>query len=251
LTAYWWVTPESNPSLPIEWRLVDGSGGIVDSRESNIATEFPSRHGSGAGLADRPALLAAHVTLEPPRKALPGTYHIVVAEPGSPAGEVVGRVHVKDWERLSELPQIANQSEARLAGGAIALRGFEVATQAEAQQGLDVRVLWQAESAIEDDWKVFVHLLDEDGKLVAQSDGFPADGIRRTDGWARGEVIEDRYHVSLPHGLAGGRYELLIGLYDPVTGVRAPVEGGAGPDTVLLAIVDATGDSVHVDHPGP
>ncbi|MFN2115350.1 MAG: protein O-mannosyl-transferase family [Anaerolineae bacterium] len=247
VTAYWWVAPGDDPATPVTWRLTDADGEVVDSAQTVVAAGF---HGDAAGgtepLGETPALVATAVTLTPPRHAAIGPYDIAVAVPGSDGHAVVGRVPVRDWHRAYVVPRLESTSNASLAGAAIELPGFEVVPTLT---GLDVRLAWRATAAPSEDWKVFVHLRgtlgggDDDisGQPAAQSDGFPVGGLRHTDSWAPGEVVEDRYFVQLPTGLPDGRYELVAGLYRPDTGERAPIEGGYGPDTVLLAIVEVVG----------
>lgn len=61
---------------------------------------------------------------------------------------------------------------------------------------------------------VFVHLLDENGVLVAQSDGFPLAGAYPMSGWQNNEVVLDRRYLS------GNGNRLLVGLYDGASGER-------------------------------
>ncbi len=63
----------------------------------------------------------------------------------------------------------------------------------------------------------FVHLLDQDGRIVAQDDQVPQQGRRPTNTWLSGEVVEDNYELRLPADLAPGRYRLVVGLYDANT----------------------------------
>jgi len=69
-------------------------------------------------------------------------------------------------------------------------------------------------------YRVFVHLLDADGNLIAQSDGEPANWTRPTTGWMAGEFISDT------HTLNSVGETILIGLYDPETGERLVLKDG-------------------------
>jgi hypothetical protein len=81
-------------------------------------------------------------------------------------------------------------------------------------------LLWQADAELPQSWRVFVHLLDEDGQMVAQADGEPANWTRPTTGWAAGEFVLDTHTLTLPNGPATSNYTWRIGLYDPATGER-------------------------------
>jgi hypothetical protein len=58
---------------------------------------------------------------------------------------------------------------------------------------------------------VFVHLLDQDGSLIAQLDRQP-EGYPTSD-WQPGERVMDSYLVKLPAGLDEGEYLLQTGFY--------------------------------------
>jgi hypothetical protein len=65
-------------------------------------------------------------------------------------------------------------------------------------------------------YHIFVHAVDEDGQLLAQSDGEPAGWTRPTTGWAVGEYIVDEHSLVMPPGVTA----LRVGVYDPDSGRR-------------------------------
>ncbi len=70
-------------------------------------------------------------------------------------------------------------------------------------------------------YRVFVHVLDENGNLIAQSDAIPDNWTRPTTGWVTGEYIRDRHIIPLPADVKSGEYTLLVGFYDTATNKRA------------------------------
>ena len=78
---------------------------------------------------------------------------------------------------------------------------------------LAVRLLWRDDRPVPGAFTVFVHLDDAHGRLVAQQDGIPGAGLRPTDAWQPGDLIEDRHGVVLPPSLPAGAYRLNVGLY--------------------------------------
>jgi hypothetical protein len=101
-------------------------------------------------------------------------------------------------------------------------------------------LFWKRLVALEEDYSVFVHLLDGSGGVVAQNDSAPAGGSRPTSGWREGEDIVDRHGVLLPEGLPPGEYTLAVGMYFPETGIRLEItEPGVEPplDSITLGIV--------------
>ena len=76
--------------------------------------------------------------------------------------------------------------------------------------------------------KVFVHLLDGSGRLVAQADGVPVWWTRPLETWRLGEQLLDVYTLSLPEGIRLDEGKLHIGLYDPDTVTRLPARDQGG-----------------------
>ena len=77
--------------------------------------------------------------------------------------------------------------------------------------------------------------------LMAQGDGPALNGDYPTSLWAKGEVIEDRYVLTIPDDLPEGNYPIHIGFYEPQSGARLPVrvEGQAQPhDAYFLGRLD-------------
>jgi hypothetical protein len=86
-----------------------------------------------------------------------------------------------------------------------------------------VTLLWQADAPVSERYKVFLHLLDAGGNLVAQNDGEPIGNLIPTTLWTPGEVVIDRRGVLLPADLPPGVYTLATGLYHLVSEERLPV----------------------------
>ncbi|NIN70253.1 MAG: hypothetical protein GTO63_37360 [Anaerolineae bacterium] len=82
---------------------------------------------------------------------------------------------------------------------------------------------WQAREDVQDSYKVFLHLLDEEGRLVAQRDSQPVGGSRPTATWLEGDEISDNYGVMIPANTDPGWYRLVVGMYEPDTGRRLPI----------------------------
>ena len=86
-------------------------------------------------------------------------------------------------------------------------------------------------------YKVFVHVLDQNGKIVAQTDREPGGGQQPTTSWASNELIVDRYGVLIPEDTAPGTYTIEIGLYG-LEGTRLPVK--AGGDALIVTSVEVS-----------
>ncbi|MCB0216895.1 MAG: hypothetical protein KDH92_09685, partial [Chloroflexi bacterium] len=102
-----------------------------------------------------------------------------------------------------------------------------------------VSLRWRALRRTEGPWSFSLQLLDASGLPVAQVDG-PAGGWERpSTAWRAGERIEQQLTLALPPSLAAGSYPLILALYNPATGYRAPLQGqGTDGDHVVLSTVD-------------
>jgi hypothetical protein len=80
-------------------------------------------------------------------------------------------------------------------------------------QALGVGFSWRVLGAPGERLKVFVHVLDSSGRLVAQHDSEPLAWRSPTDDWQAGEQYTDRHGVHLPPDLPEGEYRVWAGLY--------------------------------------
>jgi hypothetical protein len=85
---------------------------------------------------------------------------------------------------------------------------------------------WRAKTDLSDSYKVFVHLLDQNGQVRAQADAIPVNGARPTTSWLPGEIITDVYTIKLPADLPAGPYRLVAGLYQELDNTRLNLPGG-------------------------
>jgi hypothetical protein len=107
--------------------------------------------------------------------------------------------------------------------------------QAAIEQTADTLTLtleWQVEDVVQRPYTVFNHLIDAQGNLVAQVDGWSVNGKWPPTCWQAGEPIIDQYQINLPNDLPAGNYSLQTGLYDARDGVRLQTE--AGIDFVII-----------------
>jgi hypothetical protein len=91
---------------------------------------------------------------------------------------------------------------------------------------LVANLTWRADGPAQD-LKVFAHVYDANGKMVAQDDGLPAEGFVPAPWWQPGDAITDTRTISLA-GLLPGTYRVMAGLYDPITNTRLETRDAAG-----------------------
>ncbi len=149
---------------------------------------------------------------------------------GRDAGGPIRLGPIKVHGRATPVPTPETRQEVRL-GDQIGLLGYALDRPTiAAGKRLAVTLYWSARGRPSRDYTVFVHLLDADGKLRAQSDGPPSDGHDPTSVWDTGEVIADRHEIPLGSDLTAGTYRIEVGMYAPDTGQRVRVLDDAGRD---------------------
>jgi hypothetical protein len=126
-------------------------------------------------------------------------------------------------------PQTSSRTD--LAGG-VSLLGYDLAVSADQPVGTGSRVgvylYWRATEPLTESLKVFVHLLDPQGNIVAQHDSKPAVWTYDTRDWQPGEVIVDFHCVKVGPVVEDSDYTVVVGLYNENTGVRWPVSDDSG-----------------------
>ena len=131
-------------------------------------------------------------------------------------------------------------------GPAIRLVGYKLVTPTlRAGDNLRLVLYWQADARPEQDYTVFVHVLDDSGLLAAQRDNMPGDDAYVTTQWAVGPLIDDVHTVPLPSDIPAGEYRVVIGMYLWQTGERLPVFSPDGTEIPNGAIIlDQTFDVI-------
>jgi mannosyltransferase len=121
-------------------------------------------------------------------------------------------------------------------GDHISFEGYTLA-QSELSPGdiLQLTLFWQTDVPLPERYKVFLHLLDANGQLVAQRDSEPGGTLKPTNTWLPNETILDNHGLLIPTDLLPGKYTLVLGLYDiadPDT--RLPIQTPDGSVDALL-----------------
>ncbi|HSH05932.1 MAG TPA: glycosyltransferase family 39 protein [Anaerolineae bacterium] len=113
-------------------------------------------------------------------------------------------------------------------GEDIVLAGYTLANGVLADgEVVEVTLFWRGERPLATRYKVFLHLTDMAGNMVAQRDSEPGGGLLLTTEWTPGEVVRDNHGIFVPVGTEAGEYILWLGLYDVADPTaRLVVEGG-------------------------
>jgi len=191
------------------------NGGDIPLATLPIGAEsFPADHWR------RGEIMGQTASIRIPADMPPGEYLLLATVNGA-ATATLGSITVQAQTHIFDLPAAATPAAARF-GDAISLAGYTIAQNNGA---LDVTLFWRADRQIDDDLKVFVHITDAAGNIIAQRDSLPVGGERPTLTWVAGEIIADRYHIPLD----AAKYTVWVGLYNSRTGERLPVAGGGLP----------------------
>jgi hypothetical protein len=153
----------------------------------------------------------------------------------------LGSVHIKDVRHLFERP--SPQIEVTQPIGPFELVGYDFASlydhivvdkkrdklpgvEVTAGEPISLTLYWRCEDTVSENYVVFTHLLDEQGKLIAQHDGPPMGGIRPTTGWVRGEYVIDVHQLTWSDTEYIGQAVLEVGFYEPTSGERLQTPQG-------------------------
>jgi hypothetical protein len=116
----------------------------------------------------------------------------------------------------------------------IVLRGYELYQSDDMPRGsgerLGLYLHWEATTPVDAYLKVFAHVFDKTGKLVAQHDSVPALWTKPTSEWHTGETVVDFHPLPLAGVEGQGPFTVRVGLYDPGSGQRVPVFLSTDPD---------------------
>ena len=113
--------------------------------------------------------------------------------------------------------------------------GVQASRVFKAGEVLGLRTFWQVEEAFNQDFFIFVHVLDATGNKAAQRDAPPWQGRFPTSSWQPGTLVVDNNDVLLPETLAPGDYSVVVGMFDPTTGSHPPltIDGQLQSDAVV------------------
>ncbi len=227
--------------IEIEWARTEGEAPesdlftIVlehDDQSFSLRSEQIARDYSPEGWSRRERLTGQY-SLVMPHGLEGSTYDVWLTVPGT-----TGRLHVG----MIALERIVHVFEAVLprvgigaffdvpepsseAPNRIELIGLDaVPERDDLEAGAWIELQWRAERTPSRDLKVFVHIIDSAGVVVAQHDAEPAEGERPMRSWLDGEIVFDAHPLAIPQG--DGPFTLAIGLYDPLTGERMPIVEG-------------------------
>jgi hypothetical protein len=134
-----------------------------------------------------------------------------------PGVEVKVDVEAEDGLWRVTGPSARGRPEHELDGqlaGAVALDGYDLSPdRPRPGEGFQVSLYWQALRPLQERYHSFVHLIDDSGERVAQSDQQPGGIYYPTTLWRLGERLRDDHYLTVPADAPPGTYRLLVGMY--------------------------------------
>jgi hypothetical protein len=103
-------------------------------------------------------------------------------------------------------------------------------------RALQVNLYWQPLAKIDKDYAIFLHLLDAQGRTLAQRDTLIRGYDYPTSRWQPGELAVDLADLYIPPEVPDGLYRLEFGVYDMRTMQRLPAAGQPNGALTLMKI---------------
>jgi hypothetical protein len=169
-----------------------------------------------------------------------GQYELLIQpRNGGPDGNtlVVSEIQINNIDRLYELPDEPPVPLEYLWEPLLLVGMGPVELDGKAGEPAHLTLYWIKQQPHGEVYSVFVHVVDEAGVTVAQSDHWP--GGLPTNILDSGQVVIDQVTLDMPADLPPGRYQLRVGLYSAESGVRLQViqkESGSAIDYVTLPV---------------
>ncbi len=235
LFLYWQRSAGPSSALGFRVVLVDPGG-----RELKAWTQVAPWQGPA------PQMMRQQIDVVLPPDAPPGRYRLLIqAADGDAISELGDLCLVERAAKLLDAGDVSIPSRYQVdLDHGVRLLGYDVTSTPVARgDTLNLTLYWQAQSVVEQRYKVFTHVLGETfnaqtGSFIwGQQDNEPVSDTRPTSTWRVGEVIVDSYGIAIDPAAPGGDYTVEIGMYDPATGTRVPVldrKGSPVADHIVL-----------------
>ncbi len=226
----WQAAGAASDALAAVLELRTGTGQTVARWEYPLAAEYPAARWQVGEVVRQRYLLRI------PPDFPAGQYALHVGVAGYAEAVRLGTVRVQSLPRLMTPPPIQHPFPTPIVlGDKVELLGYDLEKDTwGAGEPIRLTLYWRALASMDVGYKVFVHVLDWQGQVVAQRDVAPADWSRPTTGWTAGEVVIDAHELP---PLGAGEYRIAVGMYHPETFARLEMRGPSGervPDDRLI-----------------
>ncbi|MCY1020758.1 hypothetical protein [Pyxidicoccus sp. MSG2] len=144
---------------------------------------------------------------------------------------------------VAQVPPLSLRNGANL-GGKVELVGATVQPgRLTPGEQAKVTLYFKVLQPIEEDYLVFVHVEDAEGRMERMNvDHKPAGGLYATSQWKPGETVKDEFAIYLPAGAGPRALNIWLGLWEPRTDTRLRLTNpdavrNDGRDRILLGQV--------------
>ena len=241
VTLYWRPFGPLTPAHNLFLQLLDARGQMVAGMEGPPLAWLPTTQWPDAPLRTQ-------YKLRVPADLPAGEYRMIAGLFNPASGQRVlwgkkdalalGKVVVKARPHNFQPPNPQHPLNLTLQGGH-KLVGYDLVARTEPGAPVNLILYWQPAGPTDIHYAVFVHLIDQEGRILAQDDREPADGAHPTTSWVPGETIADAHTFPFPATETDGPFGLEVGLYDPLTGRRLPFVDASGEiiaDHIVIAL---------------
>jgi hypothetical protein len=223
LTLFWQKIRPSDAAYDIAIAMLDHAGQMVTSYNAQpFFGEYPTSRWPIGGL------VATRHEIAMPAGANEVTLRVGLRRTGGDFLPVTNG-WLATTDQWVPLPSIRASESVQVAianfDDRIALEGYELARR---DSSLEITLTWRCLRRMDEDYTLFVHVLDANQKLWGQIDTWPRDGTYPTSRWKEGETIRERYVVPISAQAPPGEYQVEVGWYLLATMRRLPVLGANG-----------------------
>ena len=230
VTLYWHPHGPLTPERSLFLQLLDSKGQMVAGMEGPPLSWLPTTDWTDAPLRTQHRLRV-------PADLPAGEYRMIAGLFDPASGERIrwgkedalelGKVSIEARAHDFQIPSPQHPLDLTLQGGH-KLLGYDLVAKPEPGAPINLVLYWQPAGPADIHYSVFVHLIDQQGTILAQDDREPGDGEHPTTSWLAGETIADAHAFPFPATTATGPFGLEVGLYAPLTGRRVPFVNAAG-----------------------
>jgi hypothetical protein len=88
-----------------------------------------------------------------------------------------------------------------------------------------ISLYWQALMESQTDYVISVFVTDDNGDVLQEVEHQPVDGAYPTSSWREGDIVRDRFDLTISQSAPVGKHTLWVRVYDPKTGTYLAVQG--------------------------
>jgi hypothetical protein len=228
VTLHWQTATDIETSYMVVMQLFDAAGNLAAQSDAIPAggARPTTSWQPGESIEDPQRLMA-------PDDLASGSYQLVV---GLYDPQTTEHLFTTDNQQVVELGTIEVQGISRRVvegfGDSATLLGFDLTSDSVAAGGAtELTLYWRAGVQNSAAYVVSLQVFDADKLIVSQ-----VERALPTDLWRPGEVIEDSYSIELPEDATAGQYDVVLLMFDAVSG--AQIFTGSGNGAVTLATLD-------------